>query len=127
MPTTLSAVLFELRDEATGLTQRIAAQDAAEGVGTTPQKFGSINDAVFKALVNQAISDERLPSTFRTAPASMNNPGTFGIDVWDRAIGQGWDLTTATSRQVLNHERYVGQSMPDGTVILQVNPLVYSR
>lgn len=91
----------------------------------TPQAFGSYNDAIFKALVNQAVKDGELPSTIRTSAASMSRPGSFGIDVWDTATGTGWDLTTA--RQVAAHEFYLGMTMPDGTVILDVNPLIYFR
>lgn len=117
-------VLMELRDEATSLTQRTSAS----GTPFTATKFGSVNDAVFKSLVKQAVQDGRLPPTIRTSPSSMNVPGSPGIDVWDTVTGRGWDLMTARSEQVLGHEgRYVGRAAPDGTLINEVIPLVYSR
>jgi hypothetical protein len=117
-------VLMELRNEATTLTQKVSAS----GTQFVPTKFGSVNDAVFKSLVKQAVEDGRLPATIRTSPSSMNVPGSPGIDVWDTASGRGWDLMTARSEQVLGHEaRYVGRTAPDGTLINEVIPLVYSR
>jgi RHS repeat-associated protein len=113
-------VLMRLRDEATDLTARSGRY--------SPTKFGSVNDAIFKTLVNKAVDDGILPATIRTSPASMNVPGSAGIDVWDLATGRGWDLTTARSAQVLGHDlRYLGQAAPDGTIITDVTPLVYTR
>lgn len=117
-------VLMELRDAATDLTRRTSAS----GAPFTATKFGSVNDAVFKSLVKQAIEEGRLPPTIRTSPSSMNVPGSGGIDVWDTATGRGWDLTTARSEQVLGHDvRYLNRTAPDGTLIIDVTPLVYSR
>lgn len=119
------AILMGLRDQATILTRRLGI--------TSAQRFGTVNDQVFKSLVRDAIDKGFLPSTLRVTPG---RPGVFGIDVWDAATGVGWDLTTATVRQVASHERYLGvmngvrtaaKAMPDGTVILDVRPLVYTR
>ena len=112
--------LLSLRDEATRITRSIDADSPM-----TPQMFGSYNDAIFKSLARDAVSTGELPSTIRLAPSSLNQPGTFGIDVWDIATGRGWDLTTAG--QVARHERYLGMTMPGGTVITDVNPLIYFR
>ena len=58
----------------------------------------------------------------------MNRPGSAGIDAWDTATGAGWDLTTARVEQVVGHDlRYLNRSTPDGTMITDVRPLVYSR
>jgi len=121
----VDSVLLQLRDRATDLTRRVSASGATP---LTPQAFGSVNDAVFKANVMRAVEDGILPSTIRTSPASMNVPGSAGIDVWDTATNVGWDLTTAKGREVLAHDlRYLNQLAPDGTQILDVRPLVYSR
>jgi RHS repeat-associated protein len=121
----IDEVLFGLRDQATNLTRNVSASSQTP---LTPQMFGSVNDAVFKALVKQAVSEGVLPATITTAPSSLNRPGSAGIDVWDTATGVGWDLMTARGREVLNHDaRYVNKSAPDGTVIREVRPLVYSR
>jgi RHS repeat-associated protein len=109
-------VLIVLRDQATNLTRRLGIKG--------PSRFGTVNDRVFKSLVKDAIDKGYLPSTLRVTPG---RPGVFGIDVWDSATGVGWDLTTATVRQVAGHERYLGMTMPDGTQILDVRPLVYTR
>jgi hypothetical protein len=122
----IDQTLLELRDTATTLTRRIAVEEARSGRNLAPHTFGSVNDAVLKAHVLQAIEEGRLPATIHVSP-TFNQPGRGGIDVWDSATGIGWDLTTATSRQVAGHERYLGQTMPDGTVIGHVRPLVYSR
>jgi RHS repeat-associated protein len=117
-------VLMELRDQATNLTRRVSNS----GAQFSPTKFGSVNDSIFKSLVKQAVQGGRLPATIRTSPSSMNVPGSRGIDVWDTATGRGWDLTTARSEQVLGHDlRYLGQAAPDGTIITDVTPMVYSR
>jgi RHS repeat-associated protein len=124
-PPSTDEVLLQLRTQATDLTRRISASSSQP---LTPQMFGSVNDAVFKAFVKQAIEDGILPPTIRTAPASMNRPGTAGIDVWDTATGVGWDLMTAKNRSVLSHDaKYLNRTAPDGTVIRDVRPLVYSR
>ena len=118
-------VLFGLRDQATDLTRKLSASLQSP---YTAQMFGSVNDAVFKALVKQAVTDGQLPSTIRTAPSSLNQPGSSGIDVWDTASQVGWDLMTARGRSVLNHDiSYTGKPAPDGTVIREVRPLVYQR
>jgi hypothetical protein len=116
----LDQILMSMRDEATRITRLINADSPM-----SPQMFGSYNDAIFKAIVNQAVEDGTLPSTIQTSGVSINRPGSFGIDVWDTATGRGWDLTTP--RQVAAHERYLGMTMPDATVITDVNPLVYFR
>jgi hypothetical protein len=123
-------VLLRLRDEATELTKKVSTSSA--GTQFLPTKFGSVNDSVFKALVKKAVAEGRLPPTIQTSPSSMNVPGSGGIDVWDTATGRGWDLTTARSEQVVGHDlRYLtgisGVTAPDGTVITDVTPLVYSR
>ena len=117
-------VLFRLRDQATEITRKVSAA----GPAFAPTKFGSVNDAVFKALVKQAVDDRLLPASIRTSLSSMNVPGSRGIDVWDTATGVGWDLTTARVEQVIGHDlRYLGNRTPDGTLITDVRPLVYAR
>jgi hypothetical protein len=122
----IDAVLMRARDYATTLTRRIAAMDAQAGWPLSPHRFGSINDAIFKAEVLQAVQDGRLPPTIEVA-ATFNQPGRGGIDVWDKATGTGWDLTTATVRQIRSHQRYLNRTMRDGTRINQVRILGYSR
>jgi hypothetical protein len=126
--TSVDQALMQLRDEAIETTRRIVADDLARTITTSPAKFGSLADAVFKAGVRAAQDTGRLPQSLQLTPASMNQPGTFGIDVWDPLTGRGWDLTTATVRQIVGHDlRYLGTMMPDGTIIQDVNPLVYTR
>jgi hypothetical protein len=126
-PTT-GQTLMRLRDEALATTRKMVAQDLADGIQTTPQMFGNYMDAIFKANVLQAQEQGLLSQTLRVTPPSMNQPGIFGIDVWDPAIRKGWDVTTATVREVAGHDaRYIGSTQPDGTVLQEVDPLVYTR
>jgi hypothetical protein len=54
--------------------------------------------------------------------------GRYGVDVWDPRTGKSWDLTTARVREVAGHDvRYIGKAMPDGTVIIDLIVLVYTR
>jgi hypothetical protein len=69
----IDRVLMSLRDEATRLTRNISAGGEK---ALSPKMFGSVNDAVFKSLVKQAIEEGRLPSTLRVSPASLNVPGS---------------------------------------------------
>ena len=79
-------------------------------------------DDAFKRMVLQVQKEGGLPASLRVSPN-----GVYGIDVWDSATGVGWDLTTATVRQTAQHDaRYLFQVMPDGTTIIDVNPIVYS-
>ena len=114
-------VLMRLRDEATAVTRKFFSDEPMD-----PARFGSVNDAIFKSMVKEARDQGRLPATIRTSEASLNRPGSPGIDVWDTASGVGWHLTTP--RQVAAHDiRYVGQLTPDGTLVVDVRPLVYLR
>ena len=113
---------MSLRDESTALTQRVT-----EGTAT-PALFGSINDAIFKTLVEQAVREGRLPATLRISLPGLTNGANVEIDVWDISTGIGLDLMTAREASVLRHTReYLGQPAPDGTIIIEVRPLVYQR
>jgi hypothetical protein len=123
----IDAVLVRARDYATAVTRQIATMDARSGWPLAPRRFGSINDAIFKAAVRQAVQDGQLPPTIQTS-ATFNQPGRGGIDVWDRMTGVGWDLTTATVREILGHQRrYLRATMRDGTTITEVRILGYTR
>ena len=119
------------RDEAYRVASKLVGSSSG-GTPVTPQRFGEIVDALFKSLVQQSRRDGLLPGTIRTAPPPLAISGTRlprggAIDVWDTATGVGWDVTKATGRNVLKHERYVGRSMPDGTLVREARPLVYLR
>jgi hypothetical protein len=114
------------------LRHRTAALERAKAAGAQldAKAFGNLIDDEFKALVRADIDAGHLPSRLRVA-------GRFqrGADVWDPQSRIGWDLTTATSRQVAGHDlRYLlgiggkgPKTMSDGTQLVDVLPLVYSR
>ncbi|MGB8951188.1 MAG: hypothetical protein WCC06_00780 [Candidatus Aminicenantales bacterium] len=139
-------VLMGCRDEAHRIAQKLFQQDLARGSRTSPQEFGNIVDAIFKSLVQQARRDGLVPRTIRTAPPPLSISGTHlprggAVDVWDSATGVGWDVTKATGRNVAEHDvRYLlgrakrdgtivppRNTMPDGTRLRDVRPLVYPR
>ena len=123
----IDQILMQLRDEAVETTRKVVADDQARGIATTPAQFGSLVDAIFKAGVKASQEEGILPQRLQITPSSLNQPGIYGIDVWDPQTGTGWDLTTATERQVIGHDaRYLFQAMSDGTILQDVIPLVYS-
>lgn len=129
-PATISpaGTLMKLRDQAYAMAWERASLDP-KMKAVTPQgfetTFGNQIDEIWKELVLKAIAEGRLPSTFRVTPTS-NRGAHAGIDVWDSATGQGYDLHTATSEQVLKHQKkYTGTTAKDGTVLEQVNPILY--
>jgi hypothetical protein len=121
--------LLQLRDQALDLAKKVDEPDS-QGQQLGNRDFGNLIDAIFKSFVLRAQQDGLLPSGLRVTPR-----GRYGPDVYDPAIGKGWDLTTATDRQVAGHDiRYItggqpfrGRPLPDGTVINEVDPLVYTR
>jgi RHS repeat-associated protein len=118
-----SQLFLRFRDEAVDLTRRLAADLAARGFPMRATEFGTHVDAIFKAHVMHAIDEGVLPATFQ-----VTRRGRYGVDVWDQATGLGWDITTAKVREVVGHDvRYIGETMPDGTTIVDVIPLVYTR
>ena len=122
---TVAAELFRLRDGAVAdaWTRVMSSPELAERM--TPTRFGNLVDEIFKDAVDGAIADSRLPASFRVTPTSNRGPA-YGIDVWDSATGQGYDVHPANTRQVIKHmNSYQNATMPDGTVITNVNPLVY--
>ena len=114
------------------MRHRTVALERAKAAGAQldPKGFGNLIDDEFKALVRADIDAGLLPTRLRVA-------GRFqrGADVWDPQSRIGWDLTTATSRQVAGHDiRYLlgspgkgPKTMHDGTQLTDVLPLVYSR
>jgi len=143
-------VLMGCRDEAFRIAKKIFQQDVTGGAIERPQRYGEIIDALFKSLVQQAKRDGLVPRTIRTAPPPLAITGTTlprggAVDVWDSATGMGWDVTKAKVRDVAEHDiRYLlgrtitrgkrkgtfippRNTMPDGTVLRDVKPLVYPR
>jgi hypothetical protein len=114
------------------MQHRTVALERAKAAGAQldAKAFGNVIDDEFKALVRADIDAGRLPSRLQVA-------GRFqrGADVWDPQSRIGWDLTTATTRQVAGHDlRYLlgmggkgPKTMHDGTQLVDVLPLVYSR
>ncbi|MFN0088302.1 MAG: SpvB/TcaC N-terminal domain-containing protein [Blastocatellia bacterium] len=98
-----------------------------------PTAFGNLADDEFKRLVTEAVGKGELPASITVTPKL-----TYGVDAYDSATGTGWDLTTATVREVAGHDLrylpssafgagYKGKPMQDGTVLNDVVPLVYHR
>jgi hypothetical protein len=120
-----------MRDEAVAAAQKLVSQDvqASGNLSRVEAKVGTNADAFLKARVKQAVADGTLPSTIRVSPTVTINPGPAArlpqVDIWDSATGEAWDLTTAREAEILKHQRYVGMTMPDGTVITQLHFLVY--
>jgi RHS repeat-associated protein len=122
---TVAAELFRLRDAA--LNEAIGRVQANPSLANsmTPARFGNLVDEIFKDGVLDSISANRLPQSMRLTPTS-NKGVAYGIDVWDAATGEGYDLHPGNMRQVLKHmETYEDAVMPDGTQINNVNPLCY--
>jgi hypothetical protein len=116
----VSRALMALRDRSVNLTRKLGI--------TRPQTFGAVADAIFKAEVRAGVAAGDLPAHIRTSPASLNVPGSSGVDVWSTRWEVGWDLTTARVKEVAGHDiRYIGRRAPDGTMINDVIPLVYRR
>jgi RHS repeat-associated protein len=114
-----SQILMALRNTAVVLAQRRAV---ARRGSVSAAVFGTFVDRAFKRLVLNAIRRQSLPATLRVTPH-----GTFGVDVYDVALRIGWDVTTATVRQVAGHDtRYIGRRI-GGIVLGDVLPLVYRR
>ena len=124
-------ILLLLRDKAVKhAAANIPANLPAKRVPTT---FGNLADDQFKLLVTEAVRNGELPATIKPTPRWI-----YGVDVYDSATGTGWDLTTATVREVAGHDlrylpshvfgaKYVGKPMQDGTVLNDVVPLLYHR
>jgi RHS repeat-associated protein len=113
-----AAKALEYRDIALKQTQYLPGS-----ASLAPMAFGNLIDDAFKNLVQQDIAAGILPSTLRITPR-----GTYGVDAYDSTTGIGYDLTTSTVRQVAGHDqRYIGKTMPDGTIIKDVIPIVYNR
>jgi RHS repeat-associated protein len=131
-----AAPVFEARAEAQRIAAKLVSQELAEGHITPARvatRFGTVLDAIGKAHVRQSIADGRLPSTYVTSPTvgiSRGFPRAWyrATDVWDTATGRSWDFMTPREAYFYEHEgKYLGQTMPDGTVITEVNPLFYTR
>jgi hypothetical protein len=132
---TEAAPLFAARDEAVRVTNKLMSQEFNAGHITEeqlPQRYGIVADAIFKANVRQAIAEGTLPSTFVTSPTVRLNRGFTkawfqATDVWDTATGRSWDLMVPKTSTFYEHElKYLGKTMPDGTVITEINPIFYS-
>jgi RHS repeat-associated protein len=122
---TVAAELFRLRDQAWDEAMQRVQSNPQLAETMTPARFGNLVDEIFKNKVMDSISAKRLPDTFRVT-ATSNKGVAYGIDVYDTATGEGYDVHPANERQVLKHmDKYEGETMPDGTVINNVNPLVY--
>jgi RHS repeat-associated protein len=118
----IDQILLEARDVA---LRNVQMRPGAAGL--RPMDFGNLMDDEFKLLVQENINTGRLPNTLRLTPR-----GRFGVDVYDTATSIGYDLTTATVKEVAGHDaRYIftiGQrAMPDGTIITDVRPITYMR
>jgi RHS repeat-associated protein len=125
MPTTVAAEMFRLRDQAVQEAYARVQADPQLAKTMTPMKFGNLVDEIFKEKVVESIAQNQLPSTMRVT-ATSNKGVAYGIDVYDTATGEGYDVHPANSRQVLKHmDTYEGKTMPEGTKITNVNPLVY--
>jgi hypothetical protein len=120
-----------MRDEAVAAAQKLVSQEvrASGSLSRLEAKVGTAADAFLKARVKQAVADGLLPSTIRVSPTVTINPVPSArlpqVDIWDSATGKAWDLTTASEAEILKHQRYVGMTMPDGTVITELQFLVY--
>jgi hypothetical protein len=122
-PTTVASELFRLRDVAYEEAWRRATENP--DIARNEMQFGNLIDEIWKEMVQQAILEGRLPSSFRVTPTSRRG-AAYGVDVYDTATGEGYDLHPANEKQVLKHmNTYEGEPMPEGTVIKQVNPIVY--
>jgi hypothetical protein len=134
--TTEGAVLFAARDEAVTLTNKIITQELEQNsitLSRVPTRYGTVVDAITKTNVRQAVAEGQLPSTFRTSPTVGLNRGWErssyrAPDIWDTATGQSWDVMTPNSNYFYQHEsKYLGVTLPDGTLIQEINPLFYFR
>ncbi|MGH2634698.1 MAG: RHS repeat-associated core domain-containing protein [Actinomycetota bacterium] len=119
-------MLFRFRNEAVDQARQVAANAARAGIRNSPRQFGNIADAVFKAHVLDAIDQGLLPETLVVTARFKRGP-----DVINTVTGEAWDLTTATVRQVAQHDiSYIGAVIETrlGPVrIADVLPLVYTR
>jgi hypothetical protein len=118
--------LFTLRDRAYQLALDDARQGKAEhGQEYDAKRFGSRVHFHFGELANQSVREGRLPQSFVVNVQNKLSPKFPGLDAWDRATGVGFDVTTATTKTVLSHEKHVGVPALDGTQIHEYLPLVY--
>lgn len=118
--------LFTLRDRAYELALDDARQAKAEhGREYNATGFGRRVHIHFGNLAGQSVREGRLPPSFVVNVQDELSPKFRGLDAWDQATGVGFDVTTATTRSVLSHEKHVGAPAVDGTPIHEYLPLVY--
>jgi hypothetical protein len=85
--------------------------------------FGNILNERVRQRVQTAITEGTLTLQLRWTPQ-----GQKGIDFWLQGTGTGYDLFPAQGTYLIEHEAsYVGRAAPDGTVIQELLPLLYSR
>ena len=85
--------------------------------------FGNILNERVRQRVIAAIKEGTL-----TPQLQFTRQGQQGIDFWLQGTPTGYDLFPAQGRYLIQHEAsYVGKPAPDGTVIQEVLPLLYSR
>jgi hypothetical protein len=127
--------LMKMRDEAVRITEKLESQDGP----FNPLVKGDVVGAIAKALARDGIDKGILPATLKIGPPSSSLlglpvPQSPVLDFWEpdgTGGGVGYDITTATVRQVAGHDlRYIWNTrnplvMPDGTKIRDVFPLVY--
>ena len=115
--------LLEIRDQALRNVRAVPGSDAM-----SPKRFGNTIDAAFKRLARAAQAAGDLSPTLHITGRLPNGRMEPGPDIYDVVTGEGWDLTTATDRQVAGHDnRYIGRAFgtpASVTVIRDINPLV---